>query len=345
VITEREEMVQKPHTDSSPVRSHLILAPIRGITDCIYRHAAAVHFGGFDSAVAPFIPTVSGTRIPDKYLRDVLPEYNTRLPVVPQILSKDPHAFIRMAARLNDFGYGTVNLNLGCPFPRVAKKGRGSGMLCHPDTVDRFLEAVMPAIPNRLSIKLRLGRFVPGEIEVLMPVLNRYPLDALIIHPRVGVQMYDGRPELEWFAASAAASRHPVVYNGDINTRSDFKRLAVRFPGIDHWMIGRGALANPFLPGVIKGEGASEETSPLIRLRAFHDDLFDAYRERMQGPGHLLDRMKGIWYYLAAGFSDGRRLLKQIQKCRDLERSRTQVAGHFDSLPRWDPPEGPAWVA
>ena len=328
-----------------PATPHLILAPIRGITDCIYRHAAAAHFGGFDRAVAPFIPTGAGTRVPDKVLRDVLPEHNTRMPVEPQLLSKHPDAFVLVATKLSEIGYPTVNLNLGCPFPRVAKKGRGSGMLCHPETVDRFLDTVVPAIPNRLSIKLRLGRFVPQEIESLMPVLNRYPLDALIIHPRIGVQMYDGRPDLEWFARAAAATRHPVVYNGDINTGEDFTHLSRRFPAITQWMIGRGALCNPFLPGVIKEQRAEPETSPVERLRAFHRDLFAGYQDRMQGPGHLLDRMKGIWYYLAAGFTDGRRLLKRIQKCRHVDRYKALVEDHFDSTPQWQPPESRPWAA
>jgi tRNA-dihydrouridine synthase len=332
-------------TPGVPPAPHLILAPIRGTTDCIYRQAAADHFGGFDRAIAPFIPTVLGTRVPDKTLRDVLPEHNTRMPVEPQLLSKHPDAFVRMAARLGEIGYTTVNLNLGCPFPRVAKKGRGSGMLCHPETVDRFLDTVVPAIPNRLSIKLRLGRFAPHEIEALVPVLNRYPLDALIIHPRVGVQMYDGRPDLEWFARAAAAARHPVVYNGDINAREDFTHLSGRFPGIAQWMIGRGALCNPFLPGAIKADEAYPETAYAERLRAFHDDLFAAYKDRMQGPGHLLDRMKGIWYYLAAGFADGRRLLKRIQKCRHVDCYEALVEDHFDSRPRWQPPETRPWAA
>lgn len=315
----------------------LILAPIRGITDCIYRTAADRCFGGFDAAMAPFVTTVSSAKIPEAFLRDLAPEKNAALPVVPQLLGKSAADFLRMAERLFDLGYETVNLNMGCPFPRVANKGRGSGMLPDPDAVARFLDETASRMRGRLSIKLRLGRTDASEIVALMPVLNRIPLAALIIHPRLGCQMYDGRPDLETFARCLEMARHPVIYNGDINAVGDRAVLAERFPAVAGWMIGRGALSDPFLASAIKDGTIAYPPDPAEAIREFHNVLMDAYIERLSGPGHLLDRMKGLWQYLAVRFADARALLKAVQKCRRLDAYEDAVARFFDGRPQWAP--------
>jgi tRNA-dihydrouridine synthase B len=189
----------------------LILAPLRGVTDAIFRTAFAECFGGVTRALAPFVASVRGARVKAKLLRDLLPEHNPKMPLVPQILGKDAQEFVVMAKALFDLGYAEVNWNLGCPYPMVAKKGRGSGMLPHPERIDRFLDTVLAGLPGRLSIKTRLGRFSAAEMDALMPIFNRYPLSQVIIHPRTGVQMYTGRVDLKRFGECFALCRLPIV--------------------------------------------------------------------------------------------------------------------------------------
>ncbi len=312
----------------------LSLAPIKGFTEAPYRNATAEFFSGFDTAMAPFVVTIRGRKYPDSHLKDLLPENNYGWPIVPQILSNHPEGFIKLAGRLDDLGYDTVNWNLGCPFPRVAKKNRGSGLLPQPEVIDTFLDEVLNAIPNRLSIKTRIGRFDAEEMEYLMPIFNRYPLAELIIHPRTGVQMYAGGPDLEIFADCLEISKNPIVYNGDIYNVSDFARLADRFKSVDRWMLGRGALADPFLPGTIKGL-VTQDTEKIDIIRRFHDRLFEAYAQVLSGPSHLGDKMKGFWLYLSRSFEDGRKILKKIQKTRKTDHYRVVVDGFFDDKPRW----------
>jgi tRNA-dihydrouridine synthase len=135
----------------------------------------------------------------------------------------------------------------------VADKRRGSGLLPYPQAVDGFLDRVCSRLGIGLSVKMRLGRFDPREGEALAPVLNAYPLKKVIVHPRLGVQMYSGTVDLDGFSVLSGALRHPVGYNGDIKTEADFRKLSARFPGVAEWMIGRGALCDPFLPARIKG--------------------------------------------------------------------------------------------
>lgn len=311
----------------------LHLAPLRGITEAPFRSLFARFFPGFDSALAPFISTYQGNRIKTSHLADLLPENNMELPVVPQILSKNPDNFMSVARILLDLGYDRVNWNLGCPWPMVANKGRGSGLLPFPERVDAFLDKAHQ-LPLTITIKTRLGRRQADEIFKLLPIFNRYPLGEIIIHPRTGVQMYGGTVDLDTFERCLALCRHPVVYNGDLTTPADLSRLASRFPSVSAWMIGRGALADPFLPAAIKG--LPRPARPLEQLRAFHDELFALFSATQAGPGHLLGRLKGVWLYLAPSFADGRKLLKKIQKIRRID-SYTQLIDEIFSEYEWQP--------
>ena len=313
----------------------LILAPLRGFTDYIFRNTFCRHFDGFDSALAPFISAISAARCKPVHIRDLLPENNQYLPVVPQIMTNQAQDFLSLARLLEDMGYMTVNWNLGCPYPMVAKKKRGCGLLPHPELIDAFLEHVCAELPDRISIKMRLGRYQKKEIERLIPILNRYPLVEVIIHPRTGKQMYTGEVDLDAFENCLPDIRHHVVYNGDIDSLKKFKDVSERFEDrISDWMIGRGALIDPFLPVAIKS-GYDDSNNKLERFKVFYQDLFEGYGRILQGPGHLLDRMKGFWKYFSKAFSDGRRIEKKVHRTHRLDRYTEIVNRFFEDDADW----------
>jgi tRNA-dihydrouridine synthase len=312
----------------------ICLAPLKGITDALFRNTFFEFFDGVDWALTPFLSTTSGPRFKNSHLKEVLPENNRGLPVVPQIMSKRAENFLPLAMALGDLGYDTVNWNLGCPYPMVAKKGRGSGLLSNPEAIERFLDRVLASMPHRLSIKMRLGRYREDEIFMLLPILNRYPIKEVIIHPRTGVQMYEGVPNLDIFEQCLALCRHPVTYNGDIVDSSGFEALRQRFPGINVWMIGRGAVYDPFLCNTLKGRKMyGDEKNRLFRQ--YHDALYAGYARKLSGPSHLLGRMKGLWSYFAKSFEGGNRLRKRIHKIRNTRHYEQVVAAFFDNGPQW----------
>jgi tRNA-dihydrouridine synthase len=318
-------------TSPAPI---LLLAPLKGLTDAVFRKTYAEHFSGFDGMVAPFVTTVAADRLTEHHVRDLLPRTDGGIPVVPQILGNAAEDFVFLARHLYDTGYPEVNWNLGCPFRPVAKKKRGAGLLPFPEHVDEFLDKALRALPGRLSIKMRLGRNRPDEILRLLPILNRYPIAEITIHPRTGTQMYAGLPDLDVFQACLEHTRHRVVYNGDIFDLSGFQALAARFPGVHSWMIGRGALSNPFLPAIIKA-GRDMIPGKVERFTAFYETLFARYRERLCGPGHLLDRMKGFWTYFAGAFTNGRQVEKQIHHTFNLPRYLDIVERFFREEAQW----------
>lgn len=310
----------------------IILAPIMGVTDHTYRNTFAEYFSGVDLAMAPFISSVQARSIKPAYLKDVLPANNRSWPVIPQILSNDPDDFLFLAQRIFDLGFSTVNWNLGCPSPTVVNKKRGSGLLPFPDRIAHFLDRVLTGLQGGLSIKLRLGRFNAGEIETLWPIFNQYPLTEVIIHPRLGKQLYTGNVDLEAFGRCLSQTRHCLVYNGDIRSLADFIDISKRFPGLDTWMIGRGLLANPFLAAEIQSflNPSLKSTRDMDILRAFHAALYARYQEIMYGPSHLLARMKGLWGYFAENFNNPSKVRKKIYKCNTPDQYLDAVRHFFE---------------
>jgi tRNA-dihydrouridine synthase len=267
--------------------------------------------------MAPFISTMSSRRLKPSRLKDVDPALNTALPVIPQILGNNPDDFIYLGDYLFDMGYTQVNWNLGCPHSKIAKKLRGSGLLSHPDKIDDFLSRIIPAMKPTLSVKIRLGRKSKEELGELIAMFNTHKLDEIILHPRTGEQMYTGSADIDAFERAMNACTHPMVYNGDIVDKASWEKIRQRFPKISHFMIGRGILSNPFLPEQIKGvntDSQNNESQQRERLKTFHADLFNSYKQVFSGPGHLIGRMKGFWNYLGPSFENSKKPLKKLLK-------------------------------
>lgn len=311
----------------------IYLAPIQGITDRIYRNVYPIYFKGVDQAFAPFISSVATAGIDSRLIRDVYPRSDLGLPTVPQVMSSNPGDFIRLANHLYEIGYRTVNWNLGCPFRIVMKKGRGAGMLCHPDRIEAFLENTIPHLKPSLSIKLRLGTKFPDDILHILPIFNRFNLEELIIHPRTGLQMYEGTVDLDTFEKCLRLTKHRVIYNGDIDSPSILDDLARRFDTVNCWMIGRGLLKNPFLAEEIKNHPQKPFGEKIKILKTFHDHLFDEYASKLAGPAHLLNKMKEIWTYMGGFLEDGKKVQKKIQKVQSIDRYGHLVARIFDEIP------------
>jgi tRNA-dihydrouridine synthase len=316
-------------------KPYLILAPMRGITTLHYRNAFVRHFKGLDAEMAPFISTVSSERINPKLLKDVLPENNSELPLIPQVIGNKAADFVQMNVALHDLGYDEVNWNLGCPHKPIRKKRRGSGLLTYPDEVDSILDIVCSQSPCRISVKVRLGVSDKSELLKLIPVLNRYPLSEVIIHPRTAEQMYDGSVDLDAFEESFQLLKHVVCYNGDINDLAFYQTVQKRFPTIERFMLGRGLLANPFLCEEIKS-GNPSSSNAVERIAAFHEDVLSNYEGFLDGDHPVLGKMKEFWTYQSTHLSNGRKMFKKLKKSQRLSTYKDIVA-EFLADAQWTP--------
>lgn len=295
------------------------LAPMEGITGYVYRSAYAAHFNNIDTYVAPFIVPHKQRGFKQSELRDIFPENNKGIRLIPQLLTNDAQDFVRTQQEFMAYGYEEINLNLGCPSPTVTAKRKGSGFLEDPMELDRFLDKVFSQKAGKISIKTRLGTDDPEEIYDLMKIYDRYPITELIIHPRIQKEFYKGIPHRDIFYEAVKMTNIPICYNGDVTSASDQAELMEHMPTLDRIMIGRGILRNPGLVNLLNG---NDDDSDKKQLRSFHDQIYEGYKLLMSGERNVLFRMKELWFYMGDVFEDSQKYIKKIKKaerCRDYE--------------------------
>ncbi|AKJ63748.1 tRNA dihydrouridine synthase [Kiritimatiella glycovorans] len=316
----------------SGTRPELWMAPMRGITTPEFRAVWRKHSGGLRGAVTPFIALSRTSRLRPERVRRHLGDPAPGWRVIPQALTSDSEPFLELAHIVADLGCDELNLNLGCPWKKIRKKGRGCGLLAHPDRLFSFLDTVCPRLPVSLSIKVRPGIERLDELDALVPRLNAYPLAHVTIHPRTAEQMYTGCADLETFRRLAQAFTAPVWYNGDLLSVRDFRRFRAALPRQRTWMLGRGLLIHPFLAEMIVGD-RTVLPDYLPKLRAFHEDLLRVYCDELP-PRSVTGRMKELWSYLAQGLPHGDAAFDRIKHARSPEELREAAARVLDEASR-----------
>ncbi|AKA67733.1 tRNA dihydrouridine synthase [Clostridium scatologenes] len=289
-------------------------APMEGLTGYIYRNAHNAFFNNVDKYFSPFIVANQSNSFKTKELRDVLPENNQELFLVPQLLTNNAGDFTHMSKKLKQLGYNEVNLNLGCPSGTVVSKNRGSGFLSKTKELDEFLEKIFSEAVTKISIKTRIGKDSPEEFYNLIDIFNKYPMEELIIHPRIQKDFYKNKPNMEIFKEALILSKNPICYNGDIFKVKDYENFSKDFTSVQTLMIGRGLLANPGLICDIKNNTKPEKKL----LKDFHDKIYEDYKEVLLGDKNVLFRMKELWFYMLPRFSNNEKYAKKIRKSERL---------------------------
>lgn len=310
----------------------LSLGPFQGITDAPFRNVFKRHFGGVDKFYTPFFTGIhKEEHAKNLQGEEIDPRYNNVETLTPQILSTDAEEILRFAKQCQQLGYKEINLNMGCPFPRVANKKRGCGLLPYPDKVETMLDRVFDEIDIKFSVKCRLGYFSPEEIDAIIPIFNKYPLSELIIHPRIGKQLYKGEADVERFRALVPSINAPLVYNGDIVSVESFNRISNAVQPVNQFMLGRGILAHPFLAEQIKNDIADTDD----KTERLHNYVLDLYEDRLRHAGgspKVLGRMKELWSYLMNSFEEPQVVWRKIKKINALKEYEDAVETIFKEI-------------
>ena len=309
-------------------------APLEGITGFLYRNLFHEYFGeGIDKYFTPFLVPTGGGYTKNRSMKDILPEYNEGMPVVPQLLSNNAEDFLALSGKIRDFGYEEINLNLGCPYRTVVSKGRGSGFLAKKEELESFLDRIFAGCQDRIaiSVKTRIGLESMEEWEEILELYNQYPMKELIIHPRLQKEFYTGKPHMEAFDLALAKSKNPLCYNGDIFTREDYLKFTEHYLTVDKVMIGRGFLTNPGLLSEIR-QGKKMTKG---ELKEFHDRLYKEYRILMGEDKNTLFKMKELWNYMQYLFignlqdKTAEKYIKKIRKALKATEYEAAVNGLF----------------
>ncbi|MEE3351986.1 MAG: tRNA-dihydrouridine synthase family protein [Saccharofermentanaceae bacterium] len=325
----------------------IYFAPLEGVTTYIFRNAFAEIYGHVDKYFAPFISPAENCPLTPRERKDIAPENNTGINLVPQILTCRSEHFIDAAKALAGFGYREINLNLGCPSGTVCAKGKGAGFLQDKEALQKFLSDIYSYAEKdgmKISVKTRLGYHDPEEFSSLMEIFNLFPISELIVHPRIRTDFYKGDVRKEYFTYALEHSKCPLVYNGNIFSVKDYADLtgvfarggdpikmdckgdpAVLGARLDPVMLGRGLVSDPDLAGRLKSAGAgagrhddAAETD-YAKFRRFHDTLYHEYRKVLSPDINVLHKMHELWTYWQVLFDGKEREIKRLMKAKKYE--------------------------
>ena len=295
-------------------RHQYYLAPMEGITNATFRRTYHAHFKSMDKYFTPFLCPHTRRDLTTKEKKEILPENNEGMYVVPQILTNQAEGFLETAGKLEQYGYREINLNLGCPSKTVITKGRGSGFLAFPAELREFLDEIFSKTNLKVSIKTRIGRDDTLLWEELLSIYSEFPLEELIIHPRIQKEFYKGTPHIEAYEAAYRIKNCSICYNGDMFCKEEIENFWKRFPNTDAMMLGRGILRDPCLYEKLFESEEMDASVWKQKVRSFHDALLDAYIEEMSGDRNVLFKMKELWFYLWESFDGSKKLIKKLKK-------------------------------
>ena len=320
-------------------------APLQGYTDAIYRTMHNKVFGGINSYYSPFIRLEKG-EVRQKDIKDILPENNENINLVPQIIVNSNEEFLKLTELVCNLGYKRIDINMGCPFPLQTKKGRGAALLQNTNHLEDIVESINSINDIDFSIKMRLGMDSAEDAKGALEIINKAKLHHLTIHPRIAKQQYKGEIDYQTFDYIYQNCLHPIIYNGDILSQEDIYNIINIYPKIAKFagagtivpitgfansvvapaidaksegiMIGRGLLAKPYLAMELNKTirlSVSERLSMIMKL---HDAIYDHYSSVMQGEHQLLLKMKTFWEYLDEEI--GKKPYKAIKKSVNIKK-------------------------
>ena len=207
----------------------IYFAPVQGHTDAPFRHFHSRRYTPAYEYFTPFIRLEHG-EVRKKDLNDLNAEIGKDDTVVPQVIFRDFTELDCLVRTLAEAGHTRIDINMGCPFPLQTARGRGAATAGSGDAAEAVRRVVESHPEVRFSVKMRLGMTDPYEWRETLPILNSLPLLHITMHPRVAKQQFKGEPDLEAFGAFLKESKVPVVYNGDIRTPEDVRRIKEMFP-------------------------------------------------------------------------------------------------------------------
>ena len=301
------------------------LAPLEGITTYVYRNAYHKYFYPMTTYYTPFIVPHKEKKFNTRELKELSPEHNQGLHVVPQLLTNNAEDFLKTGKEISDMGYEEINLNLGCPSKTVVTKNKGSGFLSQLDDLERFLDDIYSKADFKISIKTRIGKESPDEFENILQIYNKFPIYELIIHPRIQTDFYKNKPNLSVFEYATKNSLNPICYNGDLNTILDISNFIDKFDKVESLMLGRGVIHNPSLiSSFIDRKPVNKDI-----IYQFHQEILNNYIPISSGDRNVLFKMKELWFYMSYLFENADKHLKKIKKTERIAEYNSIVQSMF----------------
>lgn len=264
------------------------LAPMAGVTDAVFRNICR-QFG----AVLTYSEMVSAKALTygDKKTKSLL-YHEGEAPFGIQLFGHEPEILAKAAAMVRETGTDFIDLNMGCPAPKIVNNGDGSALLRTPALCGQLVQAVKQAVDCPVTVKIRLGWDADHSVETAK-ILEESGADVICVHGRTRVQQYSGHADWNAIERVVQAVSVPVIANGDVTCREDAEELR-RKTGCAGVMIGRGAMGNPWIFRELSG-GEAATAEERIDMALAHTAQLIAYKGAHIG---ILEARKHVCWYL-----------------------------------------------
>lgn len=251
------------------------LAPMQDVTDLAFMRVIA-HYGAPDYFFTEFFRVHAQSR-PEKHILRSIDENTTGRPVFAQLIGENIADLQRTVDELLRHPVAGIDLNLGCPAPKVYKKNVGGGLLREPDKIAAIFAALRAGVPGLFTVKMRLGFDDPTPFDRVLDLVNEHRVDLLSVHGRTVKEMYRGAVHYEFIARAVGRVRCPVLANGNIASaaRATAVIAQTKAAGV---MLGRHAIRNPWLFRQCRERFAGQPVTPvcLADVRDYIDRLYRA---------------------------------------------------------------------
>jgi tRNA-dihydrouridine synthase len=277
-----------PETPSAPGLSGLpapllpgqpltALAPMQDVTDLAFMRVIT-HYGAPDYFFTEFFRVHAQSR-PEAHILRSIDENETGRPVFAQLIGEDIGHLTRTVTELLRHPVAGIDLNLGCPAPKVYKKNVGGGLLRDPGKIDEILGALRAAVPGLFTVKMRIGFDHTADFGRILGLINRHRVDLLSVHGRTVKEMYRSEVHYDFIAEAVRTVRCPVLANGNV-TSAVRAAAIVAETGSAGVMIGRHAIRNPWIFRQCRERFAGRPVTPvsLAEVRDYIERLFEATR-------------------------------------------------------------------
>ena len=289
------------------------LAPMQDVTDLAFMRVIA-HYGPPDYFFTEFFRVHAQSR-PERHILRSIDENDTGRPVFAQLIGEDTAHIARTVAELARRPIAGIDLNLGCPAPKVYKKNVGGGLLREPARIDEILGVLRQAVSGLLTVKTRLGFDDTTAMEQVVELANKHGVNLLSVHGRTVRGMYRSEVQYGFIARAAALARCPVLANGDITSAAKAAEV-VAATGAAGVMIGRHAIRNPWIFSQCRERFSGRAPTPvtLAQVRDYVERLYEATRAPAVPERAHVNKMKKYLNFVGQSVDAGGDFLRDMRR-------------------------------
>jgi tRNA-dihydrouridine synthase len=297
----------------APGQPFTALAPMQDVTDLAFMRVMA-HYGAPDWFFTEFFRVHAQSR-PEKHIVRSIVENRTGRPVFAQLIGEDPGHMIRTVRELLKLPVAGIDLNMGCPAPKIYKKNVGGGLLRDPAKVDELLGALRAAVPGLFTVKMRIGFDSTGHYRRILDLINKHQVDLLSVHGRTVKEGYRSEVHYDFIAEAARTVRCPVLANGNITSAAKAAEVLAS-TGAAGVMIGRHAIRNPWIFRQCRAQFAGEPVfiPTLADVREYVERLYRETQQPEVPEGAHVAKMKKYLNFVGQGVDPEGRFLHDMRR-------------------------------